>query len=331
LDDADTRTRFAGSIETMQALFDLPPALVACDTHPDYHTTHVADRLGSPVRPVPHHLAHVRACMLDNEIDGPVLGIAWDGTGHGGDGTIWGGECLAVDRAGWHRAAHLLPFRLPGGAAAIREPRRAALGVLHAAFGPAGLERSELDPVASFRPADRSVLAAMVEHGINAPVTSSMGRLFDAVASCLGLCQVARFEGEAAMAVEFAAEQSSGGVALPPFALVERDGILVLDWRALLAGLVEGRCAGRAVADLAAGFHAALAGLVVAVAERIGIRRVLLTGGCFQNARLTALALDRLDAAGFEAYRHRRIPPNDGGLAAGQAAAAGWPVEGERR
>jgi hydrogenase maturation protein HypF len=270
---------------------------------------------------VPHHLAHVLACMVDNALQGPVLGVAWDGTGYGGDGTIWGGEFLVVDAERFRRAAHLRPFRLPGGEAAVREPRRAALGLLHAIGGDA-LANADLPPVAAFTPRERAILATMLERGVNAPLTSSAGRLFDAVAALLGLCQVGSFEGEAAMAVEFAADRARATVPLPPAVVRDTTGPLVIDWQPPLAALVNERLRGTAPEPLAAALHDALSAAIVEVARRVGLQRVVLTGGCFQNARLTERTVDRLRAAGFDPYWHHRIPPNDGGLAVGQLAFA---------
>lgn len=293
------------------------PTSVICDAHPDYYTSQAAPRFGVPVVCVPHHLGHVLSCMADNEIEGSVLGVAFDGTGYGGDGTIWGGEFLAVTETAHRRVAHLLPFPLPGGEAAVREPRRAALGALSVMCG---VQSRTL--LAAFSEAERRTLTKMLARGLNAPATSSAGRLFDAAASLLGLMQVATFEGEAAMAVEAAAMRARQSQSLAPLPLVEDNEKLVLDWRPMLASLIAARVDGCAVEALAAGLHEALASAIVAVAERIGEPRVLLSGGCFQNAILTQCAVARLRAAGFMPYWHRRIPPNDGGLAVGQIAYA---------
>jgi hydrogenase maturation protein HypF len=222
----------------------------------------------------------------------------------------------------FRRVAHLRPFRLPGGEAAVREPRRAALGLLHATGGDAVLANTALPPVAAFTTRERAVLATMLGRGVNAPLTSSAGRLFDAVAALLGLCQVGSFEGEAAMAVEFAAGRARATVALPPAVVRDTTGPLVIDWQPPVTALIEQRLAGSAPEPLAATLHDALSAAIVEVARRIGLQRVVLTGGCFQNAVLTERAVDRLRAAGFAPYWHHRIPPNDGGLAVGQLAFA---------
>lgn len=312
--------------EEFTALHALNISRVACDAHPDYYTSGLADRFGRPVVRVPHHLAHVLAGMVDNELEGPVLGVAWDGTGYGGDATIWGGEFLRVDGQSYRRLAQLLPFRLPGGEVAAREPRRAAVGALYAMFGPRALEMTHLAPVAAFRTEERGVLAAMLRSGFNAPWSSSAGRLFDAAAALLDLCQVTSFEGEAAMAVEFAAERAGMFASLPVPKIGEDGNKFLVDWRPSLIALVETLASGTSVESLSAAFHDGLAKAIVMVAERSGVSRVLLTGGCFQNAQLMDCAVTRLRAAGFKPYWHGRIPPNDGGLAVGQLAFAAKPL-----
>jgi hydrogenase maturation protein HypF len=324
------REAYAGSVAALAALHRTTPAATACDAHPDYHSTRFAETMDLPARRVPHHLAHVLAGMADNEIEGPVLGVAWDGTGHGRDGTVWGGEFIRVDGGRYRRAAHLGCFRLPGGEAAMREPRRAALGVLYGLYGEAAFDMNDLPPVAAFAPGERRVLANMLTRGVNAPLTSSAGRLFDAVAALLDLKLVASFEGEAAMAVEFAADRAGTPHPLAATDLTPGDDGLVVDWRPTLATLIAARRNGVPADDLAAGFHAALAEGIAAVARRIGVESVLLTGGCFQNALLTERTVARLRLVGCAPFWHHRVPPNDGGLAVGQAVFAARPLTEER-
>lgn len=319
----------------LPGLHTLAPLTVVCDRHPDYFTSRLASNIANgnvhdaAVRQVsvPHHLAHVLACQVDNAVPAPLLGIAWDGSGYGDDGTLWGGECLLVSDTHYRRCAHLLPFALPGGEAAVREPRRAALGVLHGLYGEGALQRAELAPVATFNAGARKLLAAMLARTVNSPMTSSVGRLFDAAAALLQLCQIATFEGEAAMALEAAADEAAVVADLPGIELCERDGCYIMDWRPPLRAMIEAVCGGRvALAALAAAFHDTLAQAIVGVAERIATAHVLLTGGCFQNARLLEGAVSRLRAAGFSPYWHQRVPPNDGGLAVGQIAFAARPL-----
>ncbi|MCC6630009.1 MAG: carbamoyltransferase HypF [Chloroflexi bacterium] len=321
---------FRTTIASLTNLFEARPAIVACDLHPDYASTRYAEATGLPVVRVQHHLAHVLACLAENEVAGPVLGVAWDGAGVGVDGAIWGGEFLRVDNAGWARVAHLRAFRLPGGEVAVREPRRAALGLLHALAGAVALDWTDLPPLATFTPRERTVLATMLARGASAPLTTSAGRLFDAVAALVGLRQRARFEGQAAMLLEQAAVESGAAPAYPVALAVDGPGPLVVDWGPLVLAVVADVRAGMPASRIAARFHATLAEAIGLVAERVGLARVALTGGCFQNALLLELAVARLRRAGFRPYWHQRVPPNDGGIALGQAVAIGraWSPDG---
>ena len=322
LETPEARASHGRAIADLTTLCRVEPQIVARDLHPDYHSTHAAEALGPPVIAVQHHLAHVLAAMAEHDLSGPVLGVVFDGTGYGADGSIWGGEFLAVDGKEWRRIAHLLPFRLPGGEAAVREPRRAALGLLFAAFRREALAMSDLAPVASFTEPERAVLARMLEGGFNAPVTSSAGRLFDGVAALLGLRQRSTYEGQAASALEWAAE---GGPAdafypMPLRAAVEPDAPLVVDWLPALRALLADIRAGVRVGTMARAIHRGLAAAIAEVARRTGHDHVVLSGGCFQNAVLTEAAIAALGAAGVTTRWCRRIPPNDGGIALGQAA-----------
>lgn len=322
LANADTRAAFARSAKTMTRLHGIEPEIIACDTHSGYHSTQAAGIMGLPVSKAPHHLAHVLGAMVDNGIEGPVLGVAWDGTGHGSDGTIWGGEFLEVNGSAWRRIGHLVPFRLPGGDRAVREPRRSAIGMLHALVGDALWKMEDLQPIAQFTSEERKILRAMLARHLNSPLTSSVGRLFDGMAAILDLCQRSSFESEAAMAVEFAANRATRNCQLPPPAILEGDGSIQLDWRLMLQTMIGSGQLGANSEELAAGFHDWLAKSIVAVAKLAGIEQVVLTGGCFQNALLTGRAVEYLEEAGFRSFRHGRVPPNDGGLSVGQVAFA---------
>ena len=266
-----------------------------------------------------HHHAHLASCLADNEAEGVALGVCWDGSGYGDDATVWGGEFLLGDASGFTRSAHLRPFRLPGGEAAVREPRRSALGLLYAAFGEEALAREDLAPARAFSVAERRVLCAMLERGTNSPWTTSAGRLFDAVASLSGLGDRSTFEGQAAMALEFAADASSR----ESYPMPLLDGApLVLDWSPLSVAVIDDVRRGTPVATIAARFHNALTDGIVRVAEAVGCGQVALTGGCFQNRRLAESVDDALTSRGFCVLRHRQVPPNDGGIALGQIAVA---------
>jgi hydrogenase maturation protein HypF len=242
--------------------------------------------------------------------------VTWDGTGYGPDGTVWGGEFLLGDATGYQRVAHLRPFRLPGGDAAVHEPRRVALALLWEMYGEDALAMDDLAAVAAFSPSERRLLGAALSRGINAPVTTSAGRLFDAIAALAGLQQQVTFEGQAAMSLEFAAGSDEGG--MYPFPCV--DG--VLDWQPLVDALLSDLRRGTETATIAARFHNSLTRAIVEVARRVGERRVALTGGCFQNRLLVERTADALETAGFEVLLHSQVPPNDGGISLGQLAVA---------
>jgi hydrogenase maturation protein HypF len=317
----DARAIHRRTVADLARLHGVLPSVAACDLHLDDDAVCEAVSFGGPVIRVQHHHAHVLACMAEHGLDGPVLGVAWDGTGYGPDGTVWGGEFLVVDDVSCRRVGHLRGFRLPGGERAVREPRRAALGVLVELFGAAVVERDDLPPLASWSLSERAVLVRMASRDINAPFTSSAGRLFDAVSALLGIRQISTFEGQAAMELEFAVDEGVHGDAYP-IALIDREGAAVVDWEPMVRAMLEDLAHGPSVSSIARRFHDALAGAIVAVAERAGEQRVVLSGGCFQNRYLTERAMARLTGSGFVVYRHRFVPPNDGGLAVGQAMAA---------
>lgn len=325
LETAAARQAHRTALADVTAFHDARPRIAVRDLHPDYATTRSAEASGLPVVAVQHHLAHVVACLAEHGLARPVLGVAWDGTGYGPDGTIWGGEFLQVTGKEWRRVGRLRPFRLPGGEAAVREPRRAALGLLHAAAGELCFGMTDLPTIAAFSPSELAVLRTVLARDVNAPPTSSMGRLFDAFASLCGLRQRSGYEGQAAMALEWAAHDAATSRRYE-FPVREADGHphLMLDWQPALEVLLADRRAGMDNGAVSHALHCGLASAIVAVAERIGERRVVLTGGCFQNVRLTEATVAALDAAGFEPAWHRQVPPNDGGIALGQAVWASW-------
>jgi hydrogenase maturation protein HypF len=303
LDTVEARGAFERATQDLCRLYQFEPEMVACDLHPDYASTAWARTSGLPVVAVQHHHAHVAACAAENDLRGEYLGVAWDGTGYGLDGTIWGGEFFLVRDGDFERVAHLRPFGLPGGEAAIREGWRSAASVLWEVFGAGAIPDS---------PA-RSVLARMLERQIQTPLTSSVGRMFDAVASLAGVAQESRFEGQAAMLLE----RTIGGVQTE-----ERYGLADGDWASLIASVQADVQADVSAAVIAARFHNALAAWILEVAARAGVEQVVLSGGCFQNAYLVERAVALLEPRGFKVYTHQRVPPNDGGIALGQAVLA---------
>jgi hydrogenase maturation protein HypF len=326
---------FRRAVDDLQRLLEVQPRLVACDLHPDYRSTifaqEFAERHAIPLIRVQHHHAHVAACMAEHGLNGEVLGVAWDGAGYGRDGHLWGGEFLIAGYEGFRRVAHLRPFRLPGGEAAMRDPRRSAFSVLWETYGegPAVEELSAYQCIKG----KTDALAALLRKGIASPLTTSMGRLFDAVSSLSGFCNEASFEGQAAMALEFGAERfeknSPGDETVYPFALTRGEDnptMWVADWRPMIESMIQDRREGGSPELIAYRFHLGLADLIGQIAERGALPRVVLTGGCFQNALLLRLARRRLERAGFTVYTHRQVPPNDGGLSLGQAVVAAYQV-----
>jgi hydrogenase maturation protein HypF len=342
LETLEARQAFEKAIADLCRLYSFKPEAVVCDMHPDYASTHWAEKSGLPVLRVQHHQAHVAACAAENNVEGPYLGISWDGTGYGLDGAIWGGEFFRVEGNQYERVAHLRPFGLPGGDAAVRQGWRSAASLLFE------VERSGIsslsDPIlvipglaTSARPgASRrgkshnevphvslplqdvgtqlSTVQSMLERGTNVVPTTSVGRLFDAVASIAGLAQQNRFEGQAAMLLE-----NEIGTVRTEEAYSLSSG----DWAPLVSGVMQDSRAALPVSRMAARFHNALANWIVEVAQQVKEKQIVLSGGVFQNRYLTERAAAVLESRGFVVYTHRQVPPNDGGIALGQAVMAG--------
>jgi hydrogenase maturation protein HypF len=323
LETAQALEAFEQAIHSLKHLYEVEPSSIACDMHPDYLSTRFAQRGQLPAHSVQHHFAHALACMAENEITAPALGVGWDGGGYGLDGTIWGGEFLRITDDSFTRAAHFRTFSLPGGEKAIKEPRRAAMGLLYEIFGEELFVMSELAPVRSFAARELRLLRQALSKKINAPITSSAGRIFDAVASIAGVRQVTKFEGQGAMELEFALDGFNTDEAYPA-RLIEGDQQLtvVIDWQPMMIGVINDVRRGAPAGIISAKFHNTMVESVVAVARRIGEEKVALTGGCFQNKYLTERAIRRLRDEGFRPYWHQHVPPNDGGIALGQIVAA---------
>ncbi len=322
LDSVAARTAHNAAQHDLSTLFGVAPEVAACDLHPDYASTRAAHASGLSLAGVQHHYAHVLACMAEHQLDGPVLGVSWDGTGYGPDGTIWGGEFLRCTWDGFERAGCLKPFMLPGGEKAIREPWR----ILIAMLAQCGWTWDDMRGQPAFSQVDPAKAARVVEmaqRGIGSPITTSAGRLFDACAAALGLCRSAQFEGQAAMALEAAACTASGPAensADYEIFFLPENGVEVLDWRQMIASVMRETAGGGDVKRIARAVHRALAQAIAQCCMQLGDGLVVLTGGCFQNRLLTEFAVAELLSVGKEAVTHERIPPNDGGIALGQAA-----------
>jgi hydrogenase maturation protein HypF len=307
LGSLESRQAFERAIEDLCHLYRFEPQIVACDMHPDYASTRWALGSGHRTVQIQHHHAHVAACAAENGLNTNYLGVAWDGTGFGLDGTIWGGEFFLVDRGRFERVAHLRPFRLPGGDAAIRDCSRPAAGLLWEMFG-----ANAANHIAS------SVVQSMLAHQVNSPLTSSVGRLFDAAAYLSGAAERNCFEGQAAMCFEGSIAEEDTAEAYR----IENHG-RIGDWAPLVEAILLDRRAKIDVGRISVRFHNALANWIVEVAREAGTRDVVLSGGVFQNAYLTEQSSKLLEQSGFRVFTHHQVPANDGGLALGQAVLAG--------
>jgi len=324
LNTAEARNQLKQTVDDFVSLHNAQPAAIACDQHPDYGSTQLAEDLAQqwsvPLIPVQHHYAHILSCVAEHQLSLPVIGVAWDGTGYGADHTVWGGEFLQVTPHGFERMAHFLPYDLPGADQCSLEPRRSALGLLYSCYGEAAFEMTDLAPMKSFTKPQLIILRKMLTQKVNTPVTSSVGRLFDGVAALLNLHHYVSFEGQAAMTLEFAATQSPvKGVY--PFMLSDTQPILI-DWRPMLKAIVQDLREAVMTPVIAAKFHNTLVKIILEVSRTVGIQQVVLAGGCFQNRVLIERAIRQLSREGFTPYWPQKVPPNDGGLAVGQVMAA---------
>jgi len=313
---------FVKTIDSLSGIYDFTPEHIMADLHPDYLSTQYAEE--STERPinVQHHYAHVLSCMADNNIDGTVLGIAWDGTGLGTDGTIWGGEFLVADRRSFRRAAHMKIFHLPGGEAAVKEPRRAAVGLLYEIYGEELFSINDIESLRAFSRTELNILKNILKKNINSPLTSSAGRLFDTVSSLLGFKQINNYEGQAAMMLEFAATDKEISDSYR-FEIEDNVHPFIIDWRPIVEDILDDLKKDVHKNIIAARFHNTLAEIILRTAVLIGEKDIVLTGGCFQNRYLTEQTVQKLKGRDFNIYLHHDIPPNDGGIAAGQIIAAG--------
>jgi len=346
LEDFSTNRFHQEAVADWQRTFALKPEIIAYDLHPDYYSTRLALALPGRHVAVQHHHAHVASCMADNGLDEPVIGVALDGTGYGTDGTIWGGEFLVADLKQFRRAAHFRQVPLPGGEEAVRHPARMALAYLVEEFGPDAPELALLGD--ALPQAQRALLAEMVVRRLHSPMTSSAGRLFDAVAALVGLHEPVSYEGQAAIRLQALAardaepypfelrtetqdyvaqapspvQESQPGAAVPHVF----NSPAILNFGPMIRRIVEELRAGRDRRLIAGAFHRTLAEAVAQtcalIRERETLNKVTLSGGVFQNALLLELTLDALAREGFQAYFQTQVPPNDGGMCLGQAAVA---------
>jgi hydrogenase maturation protein HypF len=312
------------TVEGLKRLLEISPEAVAHDLHPDYLSTHYAQSLALPCFAVQHHHAHMASCMVENGLEGEVIGVILDGSGFGLDGNIWGGEFLLGGYGGFKRCGHFGYLRMLGGDAAVREPYRMAISAMYTLFGKELFDHSllALEEVSAH---DRALFLKMLEGGINSPFTSSCGRIFDAVSALLGVRSRINYEGQAAIELESLAERGAPSTPYPY--LVQGTGCRTLDFRPMFAAICADLARGRGGADIARAFHQSVAAAVFElccmIREESGQTRVVLSGGVFQNRLLTEEVVQLLTGGGFVVYCHRLVPPNDQGVALGQAMVAG--------
>jgi hydrogenase maturation protein HypF len=334
LDSVETFDYYRRAITHFKALCRQDPVVVAHDLHPRYLSTRYAQSLaGVRLMGVQHHHAHIAACLAENRRTDRVIGVALDGTGYGPDGAVWGGELLVADLAGFTRAGHFAPVRLPGGDAAIKDPGRMATAYLAALDGDDFLSQARQLGL-TYSPLEERILCRQLAEGLNSPLTTSAGRLFDAVAAALGVCRRRTYEGQPAMELEMAADETADG--FYPAAVRDAPDALVLDTLAIFRAVVADYLSGVAAPTIAARFHNSLVRLLAdacgLIRERTGLNLVALSGGVMQNALLFTRLKRALATLGFEVLTHNLAPPNDGSISLGQVAVAAAQInkEGEK-
>ena len=326
MENMDTLQHYERTLELYKSLFRIQPEIIAYDMHPEYLPTkfalELAEKDGLKTVAVQHHHAHIASCLADNAEEGPVIGVAFDGTGYGTDGHIWGGEFMVADTRGFKRVGQLEYLPLPGGALAIKKPYRTAVGYLLALTRKTGLPAQ----MAGIDAAELELIRKQVEAGINTPLTSSMGRLFDAVSALCGICAAVNYEAQAAIEMESRAYEAPEEKGLYPFTLATENGLHIVRLRELIKGITVDLAAGCAIPVIAMKFHNTVATLArdacLKFKSESGIDTVALSGGCFQNRLLLAKTYALLEAAGFRVLTHKQVPANDGGISLGQAMIA---------
>ena len=324
--DMETREEvrhFEEALLAISRLFALEPQVVAHDLHPDYLTTQMAMDMALPCIGVQHHHAHIVSCMADNDFDGEVIGVAWDGTGYGADGTVWGGEFLICDERDYRRMAHLFRYPMPGADACIYRLYRMVMGVFSEMYGGPEYALRELEKRFSIDEKEAASIVFQLERGINSPITSSSGRMFDVAAALIGLRGEAVYDGQAACELEAVAKDTQEYY---NFKLDRSKEPWVIDTRLVFAEMLADIDAGSDSGEMAGKFHTAMARAIVVtcreLAAETGLNRVVLSGGVFQNEMMTARVMEGLAAAGLEPFAHHRVPCNDGGVSLGQAVVA---------
>jgi len=323
LENMDTLDFFRQTVAHLERILEIQPEIIACDTHPDYLSSqYAAEQQGIRKVEVQHHHAHIVSCMAENKLEGAVIGLSFDGTGYGSDGSIWGGEVLIAEAQQFERAAHLAYVSMPGSAAAIKEPWRMAISYLYDAFGE-NFRELDLPILKQIEPPRLKVIYEMILKRVNSPQTSSLGRLFDGVAAIAGIRERVSFEGQAAMELEMLAAGDARSTY--DYQWTSENPVKILT-APVIRGVVRDVRNGMSVAEISTKFHRTLIALFAEVCKLIrrnaGLDRVVLSGGCFQNSILLSGLIRELESRNFEVFSHRRVPCNDGGIALGQALVA---------
>lgn len=320
----ETYEFFLKTIEHMKQILEIEPQAIACDLHPGYSSTNYAHSQKSlPVLKIQHHHAHIVSCLAENRIKEKVIGVAFDGTGYGTDGRVWGGEFLIADYTSSKRAAHLTYLPLPGGEQAIRNPWRMTLSYL-ATFMGSEIEELDLEVLNKRTVKEKEIVLKLVRSQFNSPLTSSMGRLFDAVSALLGICEKSTYEGQAAMELEMAMNGDTDEYY--PFSYQQEEECNIINPSPLVKGILLDLKEDKSLGHFSSKFHNSIINMIVEVCcslrDKWGLNRAALSGGCFQNTYLLSKSITKLTSAGFEVFFHQEVPPNDGGLALGQALIA---------
>ena len=323
LENMITLDFFKLAVDHLQRILEISPEIIACDMHPDYLSTRfAAEQDGIQKIQVQHHHAHIVSCMAEHKLEGAVIGLSFDGTGYGPDGTVWGGEVLVAEAKQFERAAHLAYVPMPGSTAAIKEPWRMAISYLHDAFGD-HFGELDLPILKQIEPQKVKIILEMILKGVNCPRTSSLGRLFDGVAAIVGIRNQVNFEGQAAMELEMLAADDIDSIY--DFEWVSGDSTQILP-APIIRGVVQDVQNGLSIAEIGIKFHKTLIALFTEICAGVrrdcDLNRVVLSGGCFQNSILLTGMIHELASRDFEVFAHRRVPTNDGGIALGQAVVA---------
>ena len=332
MENEDTLEHFENTVDLYERLFRIEPEIIACDMHPEYLPSKYASQIAvdnkKQLIPVQHHHAHIASCMVENGLKTPVIGVAFDGVGYGTDGAIWGGEFLVSDWHDFQRMGHFEYVPMPGGAAAIKKPYRMALGYLYSLLGD-DFSLEEL-PLAKLNPAETAIIRQQLQKRINCPQTSSVGRLFDAVAALVGLSTEISYEAQAAIMLEMRASDKivHNKMKNYPFGLTEQSGVNIVKLEELFSAVIEDIKKKMDISVISLKLHQTVARITVdmckTISKNIGIKQVALSGGVFQNRLLLKLTMNELTQDGFEVFTHHLVPCNDGGLSLGQAVIANF-------